>query len=280
MNSPTPTRRRPWLRFVRRWVLFLGLLWLGAVVVLKSLENRLVYFPLRAAESWEPPPDPRTEDVWLASSDGTKLHAWFLPHDGPGAVLVSHGNGGNLSHRGTLMRNLHRHLGRPVLAYDYPGYGKSDGRPTEAGCYLAGEAAYRWLTGERKVPADRVVLLGESLGGGVAVELATRHDHEALALMFTFTSLPAAARCHYPWVPCGALMANRFDNLSKIGRVRRPVFVAHGTADEVIPFRQGEELFAAANEPKRFLPIEGGTHNIGPDERFYAELRRFLDEQE
>ena len=77
------------------------------------------------------------------------------------------------------MRNLHRHLGRSVLAYDYPGYGKSDGRPTEAGCYPAGEAAYRWLTDERKVPADRVVLLGESLGGGVAVELAIRHDHEA-----------------------------------------------------------------------------------------------------
>lgn len=276
--TPPATRRR-WPRSVGRWAVFLALLWLGAVVVLKALENQLVYFPLRAAESWEPPPDPQTQDVWLTSSDGTKLHAWFLPHDGPGAVLVSHGNGGNLSHRGTLMKNLHRHLGRSVLAYDYPGYGKSDGRPTEAGCYLAGEAAHRWLTDERKVPADRVVLLGESLGGGVAVELATRHDHEALVLMFTFTSLPAAASCHYPWVPCGLLMANRFDNLSKIGRLTRPVFITHGTADEVIPFRQGEELFAAANEPKRFLPIQGATHNIGPDVRFYAELRRFLDEQ-
>jgi fermentation-respiration switch protein FrsA (DUF1100 family) len=177
------------------------------------------------------------------------------------------------------MRNLHRHLGRSVLAYDYPGYGQSDGRPTEAGCYLAGEAAYRWLTDERKVPAGRVVLLGESLGGGVATELATRHDHEALVLVFTFTSFPAAAKCHYPWVPCGLLMANRFDNLAKIGRVRRPVFITHGTADEIVPYRQGEELFAAANEPKRFLPLDGVTHNVDLDERFYAELRRFLDEQ-
>jgi fermentation-respiration switch protein FrsA (DUF1100 family) len=278
MTAPTPNRQRNWPRLVRRWVLFLGLLWLGAVVVLKALENRLVYFPLRAAESWNPPPDPQTEDVWLTASDGTKLHAWFLPHDGPGAVLVSHGNGGNLSHRGALIQNLHRHLGRSVIAYDYPGYGKSDGAPTESGCYLAGEAAYRWLTGERKVPAGRVVLLGESLGGGVAVELATRHDHEALALVFPFTSLPAAAKCHYPWVPCGLLMANRYDNLSKIGTYRRPVFITHGTADEVIPFSLGKELFEAANEPKRFLPLDGATHNGGLDERFYTELRRFLDE--
>jgi fermentation-respiration switch protein FrsA (DUF1100 family) len=246
--------------------------------VLKSLENRLVFFPLRAAESWESPPD-QTEDVWLTSPDGTRLHAWFLPHDGPGAVLVSHGNGGNLSHRGTLIENLRRHLGRSVLIYDYPGYGKSDGRPTEADCYLAGGAAYKWLTGERKVPADRVVLLGESLGGGVAVELATRHDHEALVLLYTFTSLPDAARFHYPWVPCELLMTNRFDNLTKIEKCRRPVFVAHGTADEVVPFRQGEELFAAAHEPKRFLRMDGATHNGDLDERFYSELRRFLDEQ-
>src|SRR5262249_20051937 len=159
--------------------------------------------------------------------------------------------GGNLSHRGALMAALRSHLGRSVLAYDYPGYGKSDGEPTEPGCYAAGEAAYRWLTDERKVPANRILLLGESLGGGVAVELASRFDHEALVLVFSFTSLPAAARCHYPWLPCGLLMSNRYDNLSKIGRCHRPVFITHGTADEIVPFRQGEELFAAANEPKR-----------------------------
>ena len=227
--------------------------------MLKSLENRLVYFPLRAAESWEPPPDPKTEDVWLTSSDGTKLHAWFLPHNSPGVVLIGHGNGGNLSHRGNLVRNLHRHLGRSVLVYDYPGYGKSDGQPSETGCYRAGEAAYHWLIEKRKVSAGRVVLFGESLGGGVAVELATRHDHEALVLVFPFTSLPDAARVHYPWLPCDLLMSNRFDNLSKIGKCHRPVFITHGTADEVVPYRHGEALFIAANEPKRFLPIEKAT---------------------
>jgi fermentation-respiration switch protein FrsA (DUF1100 family) len=279
MTAPAARRRR-WPRVAVWLAVSVGILWLGSVVVMKWLEDRLVYFPMRADEAWEPPPDPGIEDVWLSAADGTKLHGWYWPHAGDrGAVLVSHGNGGNLSHRGHLMKNLHDRLGRSVLVYDYPGYGKSGGRPSEPGCYAAGEAAYRWLTEERNTPANRVVLLGESLGGGVAVELASRHEHEALVPVFTFTSLPDAAKFHYPWLPCGTLMENRFDNLSKIGQCRRPVFVTHGTADEVVPFRHGERLFAAANEPKRFVPLEGVTHNIGLTDRFYDELRRFLDER-
>ena len=206
MTSPTPARRRRWPRFVRRWVLFLGLLWLGAVVVIKSLENRLVYFPLRAAESWDPPPDPRTEDVWLTAADGTKLHAWFLPHDGPGAVLVSHGNGGNLSHRGAAdAEPAPRTSAGRSSSTTTPATARATASRPRPAATPPGRRPTGWLTDERKVPADQVVLLGESLGGGVAVELATRHDHEALVLVFTFTSLPAAAKCHYPWLPCGLL---------------------------------------------------------------------------
>ena len=127
------------------------------------------------------------------------------------------------------------------------------------------------------MPANRIVLLGESLGGGTAVELATGHDHRALVLVFTFTSLPAVAKVHYPWLPTHTLMRTRFDNLSKIGRCRRPVFVAHGTADEVVPFAHGEALFAAANEPKEFLRLDGFTHNLLLGEPFYAGLKRFLE---
>jgi fermentation-respiration switch protein FrsA (DUF1100 family) len=280
MTAAPTTGRRRLTRFAVRWAIFLTLLWAGSVVVMKSQENRLAFVPTRANAAWADPPDPAVQDVWLTAADGTRLHAWYLPADGDrGAVLLSHGNAGNVSGRGPMMLGLRRHLGRSVLAYDYPGFGRSGGEPTEAGCYAAGDAAYRWLTEDRRVPPGKVVLLGESLGGGVAVELATHHDHEALALLYTFTSLPDAADSHYPWLPCRALMSNRFDSLSKIGRCQRPVFVIHGTADEVVPFTQGERLFAAANEPKRFVPVEGAAHGADFGDGFYVALKQFLDER-
>ena len=276
MGEPTPRSR---VRRVRRWLLILGLSYFGVVVVFLALETSLVFRPDSPAEAWLDPEDRRTQDVWFPSADGTKLHGWWLPPTDPaaGAVLVAHGNGGNVTHRGKLAAELSRTLGVGVLVFDYPGYGRSSGKPSEKGCYAAGEAAYRWLSDEAKVPANRIVLLGESLGGGTAVELATGHDHRALVLVFTFTSLPAVAKVHYPWLPTHTLMRTRFDNLSKIGRCRRPVFVAHGTADEVVPFAHGEALFAAANEPKEFLRLDGFTHNILLGEPFYAGLKRFLE---
>jgi fermentation-respiration switch protein FrsA (DUF1100 family) len=255
----------------------LAVLWLGAVVVMTWLENSLVYQPDRADSAWVPPPAADVADVWFTAAGGTRVHGWWLPHPGPGAVLVAHGNGGNLSHRGRLAGDLRASLGRPVLLFDYPGYGKSDGTPTEPGCYSAGEAALRWLGEDQHIPADRVVLLGESLGGGVAAELATRHDPAALVLVKTFTSLPAVAKNLYPWLPTHTLMSNRYDTLSKVPRVTRPVFIAHGTADRLVPYAHAEALFAAANEPKELHPLPGQDHNdpLLPD--FHAGLKRFLD---
>lgn len=267
-------------RFAVRWGVILAVCWVGVIAVLAWFENRLVFPLSTAADGWVEQPVPGFEDVWLTSTDGTRVHAWCLPHHDPdaGAVLVSHGNGGNLSHRGGLMAALRKVLGRTVICYDYPGYGKSEGRPSEAGCYAAADAAYRYLTNERKIPAGKVVLYGESLGGGVAVDQAARLDHEALILVFTFTTLPRAAKWHFPFLPCDTLMRNRFDNLAKIGRCRKPVLVTHGTADRVVPYRQGEELFAAANEPKRFLPLEGRPHQTPMEPWFFEELRRFVDD--
>lgn len=278
MTLPPPFRRRA-RRFVLRWLVLLGFVYAGVVLVFLALETSLVFRPETAAVSWSKPEHPDTRDVWLTSADGTKLHGWWLPPADPaaGAVLFAHGNGGNLSYRGRIAADLHRAFGTGVLLFDYPGYGKSEGRPTESGCYAAGDAAYRWLTDEAKVPANRVVLLGESLGGGTAVELATRHDHRALVLVFTFTSLPAVAKVHYRWLPTHTLMRTRFDNLSKMGHCPRPVFILHGTADAVVPFAHGEALFAAAKEPKTFLRVEGFAHSLLLGDAFYEELKRFLD---
>jgi len=273
-----PTRRQRIRRFVRRRLIIYPLLYCGIVLVFLFLEKHLVFRPSSHADSWMEPVDPKTRDVWFADKSGTKLHGWWSPPNdsAQGAVLVSHGNGGNVSHRGRLAADLKRALGAGVLLYDYPGYGKCGGSPDEASCYAAGEAAYRWLGNEARIPPNRIVLLGESLGGGVAVELATRHEHRALVLFYSFTSLPRAAKYHYPWLPTEWLMRTRFDNLAKIGRCPRPVFIAHGTADEVVPIAHGEALFAAANEPKEFLPMEGVTHNVLLGDTAMKPLAAFL----
>lgn len=278
---PTLTRRQRIRRFIRRRLWSYPLLYFCVVLVFLALERTLVFRPSSHQDSWLDPVDPRTADVFFADASGTKLHGWWLPPDNPGAgaVLLAHGNGGNVSHRGRTAYELRRTLGAGVLLFDYPGYGKSEGKPTEETCYASTEAAYDWLTNEGGIAPNRVVIMGESLGGGPAVDLATHRDHRALVLLFTFTSLPAAAKYHYPFLPTKWLMRTRFDNLAKIGQCRGPVFVAHGTADNVVPFRQGEELYAAANEPKQFLRMEGKSHDLLVGEEFFQALANFLKER-
>ena len=276
--SPPRTRGQGIRRFILRRLWFYPLIYLGVVLVFLSFEHSLVFHPASPEESWLEPVDPKSRDVFFEGANGTKLHGWYSPPDDPaaGAVLVAHGNGGNLTHRGRLAADLRLNLGTGVFLFDYPGYGKSEGQPSEATCYDSGEAAYLWLKDEAHIAPNRIVLLGESLGGGIAVELATRHEHRALVLLYTFTSLPDAAKFHYPWLPTKLLMRTRFDNLSKLGRCTHPVFIAHGTADEVVPFRHGEQLFAAANEPKEFLRMEGMPHNMPLGDGFCTPLAAFL----
>lgn len=248
--------------------------------MLLALENRFVFHP---SSYWEPPPpELNVKDVELTSADGTRIHAWWSAPDdwkpAQGALLYCYGNGGNLSNRGDRIRRWRNVMGMAVLIFDYPGYGRSDGKPTEAGCYAAGDAAYDWLIGEKKIPGERIVLYGDSLGGGVATELATRRPHRALVLVSAFSSLPDMAQKQFPWLPARWLIRNRFDNLRKIPSCHRPVFIAHGTADRLVPFTQAERNFAAANKPKRFFPMTGLDHNDRPRSDYDEALRRFLAE--
>jgi hypothetical protein len=281
MTVPDPSPRswrRAITRFARRWTVFLVVVYVGVVLVFWFLERRLVFQPRSAAQSWNDPVAPGTQDVSICIEDIGTIHMWWLPPRDPaaGAILIAHGNGGNISHRGRLAADLHRTLGAGVLLFDYPGYGKCGGKPTEAGCYASCEAAYTWLTDSAKIPANRIILMGESLGGGPTVELATRRDHRALVLVFTFTSLPAVAKYHYPFLPTRWLMRTRFDNLAKIGQCRRPVFIAHGTADVIVPFSHGEALYAAANEPKEFLRLDDFGHDLLLGDRLCVPLAKFL----
>jgi fermentation-respiration switch protein FrsA (DUF1100 family) len=279
--SPAPESWGRWLwRRARRWAVLLFITYLGIIVVFWFFERRLVFVPTSAAESWEPPVDERSEDVSFTSSDGNTINGRWIPPETPqhGAVLITNGNAGNLTYRGKLAADLRKSLGAGVLLFDYPGYGKSAGKPSEEGCYAAGETAYKWLTEEQKIAPNRVVLCGESLGGGTAIELATKREHRALVLIYTFTSMPTVAKWHFPFLPTHTLMRTRFDNLSKIGRCPRPVLFVHGTADRVIPFSHSEQLYAAANEPKHLLRIDGLGHGAVPAEPFSSELVKFLNQ--
>lgn len=276
MTEPARPPRR-WKRFLRRWLILFAVLWFGTVVLMKWLENRFVYPGNTAAESWVACPVDDYEEMQTTSADGTAIHGWFFPASGPDVVVLAHGNGGNLSHRARIAIELRKTLSTSVLLFDYPGYGKSGGKPSEAGCYAAGDAAIEWLANVKGVPKKNLILFGESLGGGVAAELAVRHEHKALVLTKTFTSLPAAAKDLFPFLPTNWLMSNRFETIKKLPGIRTPVFVAHGTEDRTVPFLHGEALFAAANEPKAFHRMEGQEHNAWFTSDFYTALNSFLE---
>jgi pimeloyl-ACP methyl ester carboxylesterase len=249
-----------------------------AVVGCTTLDNAFVFQPNRVLDTQPIPPDLRAEDIGLRLPSGIPIHArWFPAKMCPDVILYCHGNAGNLFDRTRAVVQLRESLGESVLIFDYPGYGRSGGEPNEAGLYAAADAAYDWLVQKQGIDPHRIVLFGESLGGGVAVDLATRRPHRALVLVKTFTSVPELARQKVLWSPAKVFMASRFDNLAKIGNCPRPIFIAHGTTDHVIPFSEGERLFAATpNNMKQFLPMANADHNdpLGPE--FYAALRDFL----
>lgn len=251
--------------------------YVGVLLVLMWLENQLVYHPRPGAE---PAPSPEFQDVSLTCQDGICLHAWWLPCEGSStALLYLHGNGGNLSIRGESLLNLREKLNTSVLILDYPGYGKSLGRPSEQGCYRAADAGYDWLVQKQNFDPNRIILYGASLGGGVAVDLASRKPHQALVLVKTFTSLPDVGQKWFPYVPVRWMMRNRYDNLAKIGLCKSPLFMAHGQADEIVPYALGKELFEKACEPKFFFELPEGYqgHNDRMPREYFTQLRAFLE---
>jgi fermentation-respiration switch protein FrsA (DUF1100 family) len=244
-------------------------------------ENSLIFIPTNFANDNWSPAGIVLENVYFTSADGTKLHGWFAPHEGPTAVILfCHGNAGNVTHRIDAIRALHDRVGAAVFVFDYRGYGRSAGMPDEPGVLADARAARVWLADRTGVAQGRIVLMGESLGGAVAVDLAADPavgGARALILEHTFSSMPDVAAHHYPWMPVRLLMKTQFDSAAKIGRYRGPLLQVHGEHDSIVPIEYGRRLFDAANEPKQFLQIEGGDHNDSPPPGYYDKLRTFLE---
>jgi hypothetical protein len=217
--------------------------------------DRFVFAPDREI----PAPPPGVEERWITTADGVRLHGWYVAAPpGRATLLWSHGNGGNIAGReDVLLALVARGLG--VLAYDYRGYGRSGGQPSEQGVYRDVEAVWE-SERARGVPPQRLVAFGESLGGAVAIQLATEHPVAGVAVVSTFTRLRDVARHHFG--PLAVLVGDgRFDSASRVRGLSVPVLVAHGDRDEIVPFALGARLFAAAPEPKRFLRVRDAHHN-------------------
>jgi fermentation-respiration switch protein FrsA (DUF1100 family) len=248
-------------------------------LLLSFFENSLIYAPsVYPSGRWQPV-GLECEDAYFQSPDGTKLHGWYVPHERPRAVILfSHGNGGNLSHRGETVAAMVCRLQVSVLIYDYRGYGRSQGRPNEAGVLADGRSARAWLARRAGIAEADVVLFGESLGGAVAVDLAAHDGARGLIVENTFSSLPEIAAHHFWWFPVRLLMRTRLDSAAKIGNYHGPLLQIHAEQDSIVPVRFAKRLFDQANEPKTWITVAGADHNDPQTPEFYRAIEQFLDQ--
>jgi hypothetical protein len=248
------------------------------LLVLLFLENMLVYPAPRYPEGDWQATWLEHEDISFNSADGTMLHGWYVEHPRPKAVILyCHGNGTHVAYIAEFLAEMRDKFQVSIFAFDYRGYGRSEGKPAEKGILEDADAAQEWLAKRAGIETKDLVLMGRSLGGGIALHLAAENGARGVILQNTFTSLHDAAASNYPWVPVRLLMRNRYDSLSRISRYSGPLFISHGTADRIIPFAHGQKLFAAATGPKEFFEIAGGDHNDSEPEHYLPALHKFLD---
>ena len=245
-------------------------------------DQYLVYHPAPWEErDWGRQVGLPLEDVWFQAEDGVRLFGWYLPSSASSGVLLwCHGNAGNIIHRLDNLTRLAR-IGISVFLFDYRGYGRSQGRPSEKGLYRDALAAYAHLTETRRIPARRVVLFGRSLGAAVAAQLATVRPAAGLILESAFPSVEAVARHYYFGLPAHWFLGARFPLEERLRDVHMPLLVIHGALDEIIPFELGQRVYEAANEPKSFYAIPNADHNdvyVAGGTAYYERLKKFVEE--
>ncbi len=263
-----------------KYLLFVAVCYGLLVLAVYLMQERMLYLPNTPGRALiQNPADVGLayEDVHITTSDGIALHGWFVPGPSTRTLLFFHGNAGNISHRLESLQQFHS-LGLSVLIIDYRGYGQSGGTVSEQGLYRDARAAWRYLTEQRGIHPNNIIVFGRSLGGSVAAWLAARREALALIVESSFTSVPDAAQALYPWLPVRWLSRLQHATADYIRAVHSPLLVVHSRGDEIIPFHHGQAIFEAANEPRSFLELRGG-HNDGfivSEQVYLAGLRRFL----
>jgi len=246
------------------WALLISLLgaYVALGVVLFVFQHRVVYFPEKTMVGTPHDIQLSYDAVYFKTEDQVELFGWHVPApNSRGTILFCHGNAGNISNRLDYLEIFHR-LGLSTFLFDYRGFGLSAGAPTEEGTYLDAEAAWGFLVDRKGLQPNRIVVYGESLGGPVAANLAVKHRPGALILASTFTSIPDLGTELYPLFPVRLLSRFRYDTVEYVHRVLCPALVIHSPDDEIVPFRQGREIYNAIDTPKDLLIIKG-DHNSG-----------------
>lgn len=289
-HDPQNSPRRPRTRrgFLARTALSILAIYIAVAVMIALIQRKLIYVPRREAVSTADTGYNATQihDVLLTTHDGLELNGWLVLADGVEAaeddlagaladerplIVYFPGNGGHRAYRVRELRQFTR-IGCHVLYFDYRGYADNPGRPSEADFAADSRAVWDFATGELSVPPERILVWGESLGGGVATRLASEVCEEGqvprgLMLRSTFSSLVDAAGFHYPWLPVRWLLLDRYESVDRIGEVTCPILILHGNVDRIVPIEQGRTLFAAAPEmsengvPKRFVELAETGHN-------------------
>jgi len=253
--------------------------YLAILLMMMFLENSLI-FPARRypAGDWQH----GLEDAYFQSEDGTKLHGLFLEHPHPEIyILFFHGNGEHVADSRDLLEDYRDEMRATVFAFDYRGYGRSEGKPHERGILEDGRAAQRWFAQRAKIKPDEIVLIGRSLGGAVAVDLAAASGAKALVIERSFSSMPDVAANLYPFLPIRFLMRTQFNSAAKIGNFRGPILQSHGTSDSLVPYALGRKLYDAAPPGnKQFYDEVGLGHNDGYSPGYWLTLQAFLRDLE
>ena len=253
------------------------------LVLVRIFEARFVFFPDypgRLAGDWHPR-NLAVQDTWLTSSDGTKLHAWWIPNEkAKFTFLAFHGNAGNLTDRTPVYEFLRDAPGN-VLALEYRGYGHSEGKPSERGLYRDASSAYDYLINEKHIDPKTIISFGQSLGTAVAANLAAQHQVGATILEAPFPSASRLTKVIFRFLPgLSFFVRGQFDTQTRVQEIHAPIFIVHCREDPVLPFALGQEVYAASNPPKTFLEINGRCHeeaSIIAPEKYRAALQNFLN---
>ncbi len=224
------------------------------------LEQRALYHPTKEIIDTPSRLGVSYEEVSFRTSDGETLNGWYVPGKNVKVtILYCHGNAGNISHRIHRIAFFHE-MGVNFFIFDYRGYGKSSGKPSEKGLYEDAAAAYNYLVSRKDIGKTKIVVYGKSLGGAVAAEVCLRRNVSALILESSLASVILQAQQLYPFLPVKFLISQKYNTVARVKDISIPKLILHGENDQVIDFKQGELIFKSASEPKQFLPFEGG-HN-------------------